>query len=151
MRPRLIRSKASWISKGFSACMLLTHLPSSQGPYSEDEMSQISGSPESSSGPVVYVCVSLLSSPLGHLHWFSEKRCSSSDSYKMNAYHMCVQIFQARILEWVAISFSRDSSWPRDQTCVSCIGKQIPYHCATWESSNYVLSDSLLRNLWPLI
>ena len=28
-------------------------------------------------------------------------------------------IFQARILEWVAISFSRGSSWPRDQTQVS--------------------------------
>ena len=25
-------------------------------------------------------------------------------------------IFQARILEWVAISYSRASSWPRDQT-----------------------------------
>ena len=25
--------------------------------------------------------------------------------------------FQARILEWVAISFSRRSSWARDQTC----------------------------------
>ena len=30
-------------------------------------------------------------------------------------------IFQARILEWVAISFSRGSSWPRDQTRVSHI------------------------------
>ena len=30
-------------------------------------------------------------------------------------------IFQARILEWVAISFSRRSSWPRDWTQVSCI------------------------------
>ena len=30
-------------------------------------------------------------------------------------------IFQARILEWVAISFSRGSSWPRDPTQVSCI------------------------------
>ena len=28
-------------------------------------------------------------------------------------------IFQARILEWAAISFSRGSSWPRDQTLVS--------------------------------
>ena len=27
-------------------------------------------------------------------------------------------IFQARILEWVAISYSRRSSWPRDQTHV---------------------------------
>ena len=30
-------------------------------------------------------------------------------------------IFQARILEWVNISFSRGSSWPRDRTWVSCI------------------------------
>ena len=29
--------------------------------------------------------------------------------------------FQTRILEWVAISFSRGSSWPRDWTWVSCI------------------------------
>ena len=27
-------------------------------------------------------------------------------------------IFQARVLEWVAISFSRGSSWPRDRTRV---------------------------------
>ena len=30
---------------------------------------------------------------------------------------------QARILEWVAISFSRGSSQPRDQTHISCIGR----------------------------
>ena len=30
-------------------------------------------------------------------------------------------IFQARILEWVATSFSTRSSWPRDWTRVSCI------------------------------
>ena len=30
-------------------------------------------------------------------------------------------ILQARVQEWVAISFSRGSSWPRDQTWVSCI------------------------------
>ena len=30
-------------------------------------------------------------------------------------------ILQARILEWVAVLFSRGSSWPRDQTCVSRI------------------------------
>ena len=30
-------------------------------------------------------------------------------------------ISQARILEWIAISFFRESSWPRDQTQVSCI------------------------------
>ena len=30
-------------------------------------------------------------------------------------------ISQARILEWLASSFSRGSSWPRDRTHVSCI------------------------------
>ena len=34
-------------------------------------------------------------------------------------------IFQARILEWVAISFSRRSPRPRDWTCVSFIGRWI--------------------------
>ena len=34
-------------------------------------------------------------------------------------------ISQARILEWIAISLSWGSSQPRDQTCVSCIGRQI--------------------------
>ena len=33
----------------------------------------------------------------------------------------------ARILEWVAISFSRGSSRPSDQAHVSCIGRQILY------------------------
>ena len=30
-------------------------------------------------------------------------------------------ISQARILEWVAISFSKASSWLRDQICISCV------------------------------
>ena len=30
-------------------------------------------------------------------------------------------ILQAKILEWVAISSSKGSSQPRDQTCISCI------------------------------
>ena len=34
-------------------------------------------------------------------------------------------ISQARILEWVVISFSRASSQPRDGTRVSCIGRGI--------------------------
>ena len=41
-------------------------------------------------------------------------------------------ILQA-ILEWVVISFSRGSSWPRDRTPVSCIGRQILYKWATRE------------------
>ena len=40
-------------------------------------------------------------------------------------------IFQIRLLEWVAISFSNESSQSRDWTCgswVSCIGRQILYY-----------------------
>ena len=39
-------------------------------------------------------------------------------------------ILQARIPEWVAISYSRGSSQPRDRaqvSCISCIGRQILY------------------------
>ena len=42
-------------------------------------------------------------------------------------------IFQAKVLEWFAIPFSRGSFQPRDQTHVSCIGRLILYHCVTWE------------------
>ena len=42
-------------------------------------------------------------------------------------------ILQARILEWVAISSSRGSSQPRDQTHIACIGRRILSHCTTWE------------------
>ena len=38
------------------------------------------------------------------------------------------EILQARLLEWVSISFSRGYSQPRDQThlsCISCIGRQV--------------------------
>ena len=40
---------------------------------------------------------------------------------------LSMRILQARILEWVAISFSRGSSRPRDQTRVSCIAGRLFY------------------------
>jgi len=40
--------------------------------------------------------------------------CNLSDS-------SVYEIFQARILEWIAISSSRGPSWLKDRTCVSCI------------------------------
>ena len=45
-------------------------------------------------------------------------------------------IIQARILEWVAISSSRGSSWPRmgPTSRVSCIDRCVLYHWATWEA-----------------
>ena len=44
------------------------------------------------------------------------------------------EIFQARILEWVAMPSSRESSQPRDQTHVSCNGRRVLYCWATWEA-----------------
>ena len=46
------------------------------------------------------------------------------------------RVFQARILEWDAISYSRGYFWARDWThitCVSCIVRWILYHCTTWQ------------------
>ena len=40
-------------------------------------------------------------------------------------------ILQARILEGVAISFSRGSSWSKDPVQVSCIGRWILYFWAS--------------------
>ena len=59
------------------------------------------------------------------------------------------EISQARILEWVAISYSRESSEPRNQTCISCIsctGRWILYHCITYFPQNilYLLIFSIL-------
>ena len=52
-------------------------------------------------------------------------------------------IYQARILEQLAISFSRGFSQPRDRTWVFCIGRWILYHWATRETP-----DEKLRGLY---
>ena len=54
-------------------------------------------------------------------------------------------IFQARILEWVAISYSWRSSQPRDRTlvsCVSCVGRWILYHCCHLGSPPWAMNIS---------
>ena len=43
-------------------------------------------------------------------------------------------ISQTKLLEWVAISFSRTSSQSRDRTRISCMGRRILYHWATREA-----------------
>ena len=58
---------------------------------------------------------------------------------------------QARRLQWVAVSASRRSSWPRDRTQVSCMGWWVLYRWVTRESpilasvqfSRSVVSNSL--------
>ena len=54
-------------------------------------------------------------------------------------------IFQARIPEWVVISFSRISSWPKDLTRVSCIGRWLLYCWTTWQVRSYWTKCQTLR------
>ena len=57
-------------------------------------------------------------------------------------------ISQARILEWVTISFFRGSSQPRDWTHVSCIFRQILYLSATREADYWVNILHILYVSW---
>ena len=57
-------------------------------------------------------------------------------------------IFQARVQEWVAIFFSSRSSWPRDQTRVSCIAGRRFTLWATREAQINI--ETLLMNISKL-
>ena len=57
-------------------------------------------------------------------------------------------ILQARILWWVAISFSRGPSWCRDGTQVSCIARQILYHQVRLLIVKLVLEKHLILKFW---
>ena len=59
-------------------------------------------------------------------------------------FSVCV-IFQARTLEWIA-SFYTSGILPNRTWvfCISCISRQILYHCATWEGYTQHVSSFLL-------
>ena len=67
-------------------------------------------------------------------------------------------IFQARILEWVAICFSRVSSQPSDQTLVLPHRGQTLYHLSHQESPNItvlynlkvLVAPVMSNSLWPM-
>ena len=68
---------------------------------------------------------------------------SRSGLFLWNLRLPCPWNFPDKMLEWVAIFCSRGSSWPRDQTHISCnsrIGRQVLHHCATWEAQSKVHS-----------
>ena len=45
----------------------------------------------------------------------------------------CMGFSRQEYWSGLAIPFFRGSSWPRDQTCISCIGRRILYYWASWE------------------
>ena len=59
--------------------------------------------------------------------------------YSMPGSSVC-GISQTRILEWVAISSSRGSSWPRYRTHVSCVGRQFLHRWATREAPGRIIT-----------
>ena len=67
---------------------------------------------------------------------------------------LSIEFFQARILEQVAISFSRGSSWTRDRahsSCVSCIGRKVLYQLDHWgnptvDIQNYIRFSCIIFN-----
>ena len=59
-------------------------------------------------------------------------------------------IFQVTILEWVAISYSRGSSWSRDRTlvsCISCIGRQMVYQLRHLGCHSVLGYSQLINNI----
>ena len=58
---------------------------------------------------------------------------------------------------WSRLPFPapRESSWPRDWTCTSCIGRWILYYWATWEPPTYYVccccyvASVVCNSVWP--
>ena len=73
--------------------------------------------------------------PKGMFKWaeWSESRSVMSDSLRPYGLDSVYGILQAKILEWVAVAFSRGSFQPRDQTWVFCIAGRFLTIWATWE------------------
>ena len=69
---------------------------------------------------------------LSHVQLFATPRTTACQTAR--------GISQARILEWVVISFSRGCSQPRDWTHISCIGRRILYNWATREAPRFVVT-----------
>ena len=96
-------------------------------------------------GVCVWVCVCVCV----HAHaWSCPTLCNSMDCSPLGS--SVHRIFQARILEWVAISFSRGSSQSRNQTCISCVscfGRRILYQLHQLGSPSRVIN--LVKLIFP--
>ena len=96
---------------------------------------------------VVLICISLIMSDVEHLTHINRTKDNQQGPTvcKVLVTQSCLTLYnpmdcspagssihgilQARILEWVAIPFSRGSFQPRDQIKVSCIGSWVLYCC----------------------
>ena len=98
---------------------------------------------------IFYHCSSWVSIPVVHAQSLSHVRLFViSMDYSLSGCSVH-EIFQPRILESVAISYTKESSLPKGQTRISCIScreicRQILYHCAAWEALKCICSAVLI-------
>ena len=94
----------------------------------------------------ISVCAHVCMLSCGHL--FCDPMDCSPSGFSVHG------IFQARILEWVAISSSRGSSQCRVwiHICVSWIDRRILYHWATWEALLVLMyTQNVLYNIYIIL
>ena len=109
---------------GYTRSSSLTSKPESK------ELENLCHCQESNDSPKLRDLMWLLSfSLLSHVWLFHDPMDCSPPGFSVHG------IPQARILEWVAISFYRGNYQPRDRICISCIGWWILYPCTTREVS----------------
>ena len=80
------------------------------------------------------------------LKWLSSSSSSSSSMACSPPGYSVHGISQVRILEWVAVSFSGDLPNPRIEP-VSCIGRWVLYHQATWEAHTPWITYAFIPDL----
>ena len=119
------------------------------------EQEYLSWKPE----PHAHLCLLMSSFPtwvkshIRHLHLMTESEvaqscpplCDSMDCSLPGSY--VHGIFQARVLEWIAISFSRESSWPRDRTWVSYIVNRC-FYCLSHQGNHTWWLNAALHALF---
>ena len=97
--------------------------------------------------------LSLVGKPLEHSWWLLlvAKPCLTLMQPRRLWLSRLLYPWDFQVLEQVATSFSRGSSWLRDQTHVFCIGRQILYHLATKEALTWTINilKTILFFIYP--
>ena len=90
----------------------------------------------------IRMCWSLCVYVLSHVQLFCDPMDHSPPGSSAHG------VFQARILEWVAIFYSTGPSWPRDWTQVSCIIPPV-WENLTQQNHQILVLESISFNLLP--
>ena len=101
---------------GFTAALLTTARTRKQPERPSTEEGQ-----EDAETCLLEYCACMCAQRLIRVRLCSYVHCSPPDASVQ-------RIFQAGVLEGISISFSRESSWPRDQSGISCSGRWVLYY-----------------------